>query len=227
MISKLFVAITVSLALFSFRVYSGGAPVIQSSVMDGSGTVSSGGALTNISAAGQPGGVAVSEGGSFVNQAGFLNTFLLKPSLDTDGDGVVDELDQDNDNDGLTDISEINGSSFSPFSPTHVNMADTDGDGIIDGFEAASGTDPDSEDSFLRLVAISNAPLGRGIAWLARGNNEKTYVVRAFEDLDIMNGAVVYSNTVAGGSAPWFAVTTSVVSVSSTNNQYFAVEVYP
>ena len=45
---------------------------------------------------------------------------------DTDGDGVLDRLDLDSDNDGLTDTTEAGG-------------IDTDGDGIIDGF-----TDADS-----------------------------------------------------------------------------------
>lgn len=69
----------------------------RSSVLDGSGTIASGGVFTNLSAAGQPGGIAVSSGGSFVNQAGFLNTFFLKPGLDTDRDGIADEADLDND----------------------------------------------------------------------------------------------------------------------------------
>lgn len=198
-----------------------------SSVLDGSGAMSSGGALTNISAAGQPGGIYESGGGGFVNQAGFLNTFFLKPGLDTDSDGLADEIDRDNDNDGLTDVSEINGNEFSPATPTLVNVADTDEDGIIDGFEASSGTDPDNPDALLKLVAISNAAGARGVAWLARGNNEKTYVVRAANDPKNVYGTVVFSNTVAGGSAPWFELTNSVLHASASTSLFYAVEVYP
>ena len=127
-----------------------------SSVLDGSGTMSSGGSFTNISAAGQPGGISVSSGGTYVNQAGFLNTFSIKPGLDTDGDGVADELDQDNDNDKLADTAEVAGSGFSPTAPTLVNIADTDGDGVMDAtvvdedldgeFDAATFEDGSTED---------------------------------------------------------------------------------
>lgn len=61
---------------------------LKSSVLDGSGSTSSGGGMTNLSAAGQPGGIAESSGGGFVNQAGFLHTFFMRPGLDTDGDGL-------------------------------------------------------------------------------------------------------------------------------------------
>jgi hypothetical protein len=199
----------------------------RSSVLNSSGTLSSGGGLTNISAAGQPGGIATTSGGSFVNQAGFLNTFSLKPGLDTDGDGLADELDQDNDNDGLADATEIGGSAFTPTTATQVNLADTDGDGQLDGWEAVAGTDPNNINAFLELVAISNTPAGRGLVWLARGNNEKTYVVRATPDPRQPYATVVFSNTVAGGIAPWFAVTSAIAHATASNALFYAIEVLP
>ena len=199
----------------------------RSSVLNSSGTRSAGGGFTNLSAAGQPGGIATSSGGSMVNQAGFLNTFSLKPDLDTDGDGLADEVDQDNDNDGLADGTEIGGSAFTPTSATLVNLADTDGDGQLDGWEAVAGTDPNNLNALLELVAISNTPAGRGLVWLARGNNEKTYVVRATPDARQPHGTVVFSNTVAGGTAPWFAVTTSLAHATTSNALFYAVEVLP
>lgn len=197
----------------------------RSSVLDSSGTRSTGGGFTNVSAAGQPGGIATSSGGSLVNQAGFLNTFSLKPNLDTDGDGLADELDQDNDNDGLVDGTEIGGSAFTPTSATLVNLADTDGDGQLDGWEAAAGTDPNNINALLELIAISNSVSGRGIAWLARGNNEKTYIVRATTDPRQPYATVVFSNTVAGGIAPWFAVTSAIAHATASNALFYAVEV--
>ena len=199
----------------------------KSSVLDGSGTTSSGGSFTNISAAGQPGGIAVSSSGGIVNQAGFLNTFSIKPGLDTDGDGIVDELDQDNDNDGLADINEINGVGFNPSTATLVNVADTDGDGVPDGWEAVAGTDPTDINALLELIAVSNTISGQGVAWLARGNNQKTYVVRARESLLSGANTVIFSNVVAGGIGPWFAVTNTLVDVSTTNVEFYAVEVLP
>ena len=199
----------------------------RSSVLNSSGTLSSGGGLTNISAAGQPGGIATTSGGSFVNQAGFLNTFSLKPGLDTDGDGLADELDQDNDNDGLADATEIGGGAFTPTSATLVNLADTDGDGQLDGWEAVAGTDPNNINAFLELVAISNTPAGRGLVWLARGNNEKTYVVRATADPRQPYATVIFSNTVAGGIAPWFTVTSAIAHATASNALFYAIEVLP
>ena len=201
----------------------------KSSVLDGSGTRSSCGSFTNLSAAGQPGGIAGSEGGGYVNQSGFLNTFLLQPGLDTDRDGLADELDPDNDNDGLTDAMEISGSAFNPATPTLVNVADTDGDGQLDGWEAVAGTDPTDSNSLFEFVAISSTPAGRGVAvaWLARGNNQKTYVVRATADARQPYSTVVFSNTVAGGSAPWFAVTSSITNACTSNTQFYVVEVQP
>lgn len=199
----------------------------KSSVLDGSGTTSTGGAFTNISAAGQPGGISSSTAGGMVNQAGFLNTFSLKPGLDTDGDGVADEVDPDNDNDGLADASEVGGSGFNPATVTQVNVADTDGDGVLDGWEATAGTDPTNPNAYLEIVAISNTPSGKGVAWLARGNNEKTYIVHARSTLTGTTSTVIFSNTVAGGSAPWFAITNSLSDVSITNMEFYAVEVRP
>lgn len=199
----------------------------SSTVLDGSGTVSSGGGYTNISAAGQPGGIAESSGGGYVNQAGFLNTFVLKPGLDTDGDGLANELDQDNDNDQLGDAAEIAGAGFSPTSPTLVNVADTDGDGMADGFESVSGTDPNDLNAHLRFVAISNSASGRDVAWLARGNSERTYVVRTAPAPGLPLSTVIFSNTLAGGAAPWFAITTTLVHASASNTQFYAVEVRP
>ena len=199
----------------------------RSSVLDGSGTISSGGSYTNISAAGQPGGIAVSSGGSYVSQAGCLNTFNLKPSLDTDGDGLVDEVDMDNDNDQLTDATELNGSGFAPISPTGVNVADTDGDGTSDGAEAVAGTNPTNANSLLEIVAITNAAGARFVSWQARGNNQKTYIVRGADTAFGPYNTIVFSNTVAGGLSPWFETLGNVTDPAAATNRFFAVEVLP
>ena len=82
-------------------------------VLDASGDYSSQGSKSNISASGQPGGISVSDNGQVVNYAGFLNTFSLQPTLDTDSDGLGDEVDSDNDNDDLGDLAELLGTGFS------------------------------------------------------------------------------------------------------------------
>lgn len=196
----------------------------RSSVLDGSGGTSSGGSFTNISAAGQPGGIAVSSGGSFVNQAGFLNTFSLRPNLDTDGDGLANELDSDNDGDGLADLAEIEGSGFSPVTPTQVNVADTDGDGVPDGSESVAGTDPSNPNALLEVFRIAQAG-GQQIQWTARGG--KTYRVLARTNLLAGTFTPIATNTAGGGVAPWFVVTNTAVDVSSLGAEFYAVEVLP
>lgn len=199
----------------------------RSSVLDGSGAKSTGGSFTNISAAGQPGGIAVSAGGGYVNQAGFLNTFSLKPTLDTDGDGLADEMDNDNDNDSLADATELAGSAFAPQSTTSPNVADSDGDGQSDAQEAVAGTNPNDVNAGLEFVAITNAAGLRHVAWVARGNNERTYIVRSAADVRGPYTSVVFSNTVAGGANPWYVVTNSVSDAAAATNLFFAVEVKP
>jgi hypothetical protein len=196
----------------------------RSSVLDSAGARSSQGGFAHISAVGQP-GIAVSAGSNILHQAGFLNTFLMQGSLDTDHDGLPDEVDQDNDADGLADTVELGGTAFGPATPTLVNVRDTDGDGLADGSEASAGTDPTDPASQLELVAISNSPAG--VAWRARGNHQKTYVVRAGSDPGQAYGSVLFSNTVAGGSAPWYAVTSAVAEAGTTNIRFYAVEVLP
>jgi len=198
-----------------------------SSVLDGSGTRSSGGTYNHISAAGQPGGMSESSSGQLVNQAGFLHTFFLRPDLDTDGDGLPDEADSDNDGDTLADLTELTGSAFNPVTPTEVNVADTDSDGAADGAEAAAGTDPTDPSVALQFVAVSRNPTADvcAVAWLARGNHEKTYVLREHISLLLTNALVCFSNTVAGGAPPWYVVTNWVAVTTPTNAAFYRVSV--
>jgi hypothetical protein len=200
----------------------------KSSVLDGSGTTSSGGTFTNISAAGQPGGISQSDGGTFVNQAGFLNTFFIKGALDTDGDGIQDEADLDNDNDDLRDTTEIAGTAFTPNTLSGVNSTDTDSDGMSDGREARGGTDPtDANNAFelIRVAHVQNTATGL-VSFVARGNNERTYVIKAANDGFTQPSQVLFSNSVAGGTGPWFQTTNTLVDTTTTNARYYSVEVY-
>lgn len=196
-----------------------------SSVLDGSGTRAAGSTFTNLSAAGQPGGIIVSSGGSYVNHAGFLNTFFLRPGLDTDGDGLANEADLDNDADGLADTTEIAGGSFNPVTATDVNLADSDGDGTGDGQEAVAGTDPRDLNAQLELVEISRGSSTR-VVWIARSN--KTYrVLSATEPGRPLTNLV--AEVLVNGSAnpPWYVVTGAVPDVSADLTRSYAVEVLP
>jgi len=61
----------------------------------------------------------------------------ISPLIDTDGDGIYDVLDEDDDNDGILDIDEGDG------------VIDTDGDGIPDSLDTDSDSDgiPDAQES--------------------------------------------------------------------------------
>lgn len=104
---------------------------------------------------------------------------------------------------------------------------DTDGDGMPDGLEALSGTNPTNLNALLKIIAISNAPTGRAVAWLARGNSEKVYVVKARTNMISSAQVVVFSNPVAGGTAPWYETTNAVTDTTAMDTEFFHVEVLP
>ena len=89
------------------------------------------------------------------NQAGF--PVPIPGSDDVCGDGIGDVCDDDDDNDGLTDVEEA-GLSTNPL------VADTDGDGFDDGTEVAAGSDPLDPDSFPDPPVV---PVSGWWLWLA------------------------------------------------------------
>ncbi|MBA4387068.1 MAG: hypothetical protein C0404_03745 [Verrucomicrobia bacterium] len=203
----------------------------RSSVLDGSGTVSSGGGYTNISASCQPGGISLAlagtlpvNPGTIVNQPGFVNAFVLRPNQ-LSIHGLPVEIDPDNDGDALSDLAELTGSSFSPAAPTDPNKADSDADGIADGAEALAGTNPGDDSSVLMITSIAVTNGQCVVAWNARGNNERTYRVLTATEPGKPFSTVIFSNSVAGGVAPWYVVTKSVVAAATTNSLFYRVDV--
>jgi len=227
---------TVKYILFLFFVVGGsqwaGAAVSNATHVIGcAGEWSSGGSYSNISSVAQPGGVALSSSGTLVNSAGFLNTIILSAGLDSDGDGLADELDSDNDNDSLSDLDELTGSKFAPATVTDVNVADSDDDGSGDGDEAVAGTNPN--DGSARLVITSVKKSGNDILvnWQARSN--RMYRVRESLDL-VADGAftTVVANAVLvtnSATPPWYITTTSyrhVGAATNSNERFYTIEVY-
>ena len=198
-------------------------------VVDGMGNWSSGGSYSNLSAVAQPGGVSISSAGTLINSAGFLNTFVLNSSLDTDGDGLSNELDSDNDNDGLDDIDELSGSAFDPATVTDVNNSDTDDDGMVDSAESVAGTDPTDESACLQLVSVAASGDDLILGWQARSGY--TYHVRGSDDLmndqdftNIVASSVLVTNVAA---SPWYVTTNYYRCVGGATNktsQFYIIE---
>jgi len=69
---------------------------------------------------------------------------------DTDGDGVINSQDADDDNDGITDVIEGTGDNDSDGVPNYLDR-DSDNDGVLDSIETAIDTDGDSVPNYLDL----------------------------------------------------------------------------
>lgn len=141
-----------------------------------SGTRAYGGSLTNVAASGQS-CTAVSRNGQIVNYAGFIQSLSLMPSLNHDMDKFYDEIDLDNDGDGLEDQAEILGNSFSPYIPTVVNNSDTDADGMNDGAEWTADTNPTNNSSLLMITDLKRQGAGMQVTW-SGGVNARQYLLR-------------------------------------------------
>ncbi len=204
-------------------------------VCSGAGGLSTGGIPAVITYAhrgvcGQPGGVTVSSGSGATNLAGFLHAVDLKqPATDTDGDGLADELDGDNDNDMLGDRLELGGQSFSPSTATDVNRADTDGDGMADGGELSAGTDPTDATSLFRITALRRTADDRlALQWTARADTVKRYRVLAADARGYdVPATPLATNQFAGGAGPWFQTMVAFTNSGPASNRFFTVQALP
>lgn len=202
----------------------------SSSAIDSAGGRSTGGALTNICATGQPVGVQVTRQGNTVVYGGFINTFSLQPTLDSDGDGLENEVDLDNDNDGLEDEQEITGSAYAGPGATDPNDADSDDDGASDGHEAAAGSNPNVPTMYLHITEIvrSDSSDQITVTWQAQGG--KSYAVYYLDSmLDPKPGTHLGNVAAVGGSAPWYATVTNLIDVTSASvtSRFYYVELLP
>lgn len=124
------------------------------------GSVSTSAVYQSFSSMRQDVHVGTSHGTNITHYGGFMSAFMASPGLDTDGDGLPDEVDPDNDNDGLNDEEELSGSAFDQNIVTGVNNPDSDDDGFNDGAEAVAGTDPTVNNSYFSVTNLASESAG-------------------------------------------------------------------
>jgi hypothetical protein len=103
-------------------------------VLNSAGSLQVNGEISNIGSVGQLGSIV--SAGNAQAFGGFFHSHALPGAADTDGDGLSDAFDADNDNDGSTDIREI-----------------------------LAGTDLDDAADVLRISGIEAGPDGVRITW--------------------------------------------------------------
>lgn len=147
-----------------------------------SGSASADADYTNISSFQQPVSPTYSTGDEYINHSGFLTGFIELSESDIDGDGLVDPLDPDNDNDGIPDTHEISGVTFTPPTPTDPNKADTDLDGSSDMAEYLFGHDPTNANSHFQIFLTKG--ISDDIYQLTfQALNERKYTIQYSDDL--------------------------------------------
>ncbi len=84
-----------------------GATAQTSSVLASGGGVHSNATFSGVGTIGQGTPLGYTFNMENDNYSGFLQTYLDRPDLDNDMDGIADENDTDDDNDGLSDLAEV------------------------------------------------------------------------------------------------------------------------
>lgn len=194
-------------------------------VLDGSGGWTTNATRQSLSAVCQPSPIGLTTNAVNVNWGGFLQTFVMFPTRDADGDGRPDEDDLDDDNDGLTDAAEIAGSAFMPITPTDILDPDSDHDGASDNAEAAAGTDPWDDSSLLRIERI--APVGGAmtVEWMARGGYLYNLLASDYAWAGASNAAVVAQVTASSGTGVWQRVEAAATDPAAPTSRFYRVEV--
>jgi hypothetical protein len=204
---------------------------MEVAVLDGAGGRAAGGDYYLVSATAQPGGVRPSAAGGtggLRHQAGFLGTFILEPGLDRDGDGVPDELDDDNDGDTLEDLAELTGSVFEAAwgvaAPTDSNEADSDGDGSDDAHELASGTDPGDPGSFFAITGIEHEAGGVRVSWRGRGAGSRYRVLYGDGNFGPLADVLDEIEVNVFEGAPWYTTEATRLDTDGADVRHYGIE---
>ena len=204
---------------------------MESSVLAGAGGRSAGGTYELVSSSAQPGGVQASAAGGtggVRHQAGFLGAFILKPALDHDGSGVPDELDDDNDGDGLEDRAELEGSEFEAawgvVAATDLNEADSDGDESGDSHELGAGTDPNDAASQFRITGIQHEAGGTRVSWRGRGAGSRYQVLYRDGSYAVPTDLLEEIAVDVFDGAPWYATEASILDDDGADVRHYGIE---
>ena len=202
-----------------------GDPVEESRVLDGCGGWSTNGVHAGVIAACQPMPVGRNANESFLNQSGFLATFLMHPGGDHDRDGMADEDDPDDDNDGLSDFEELAGTAFSPPTRTDPMAADSDGDGSNDGDESDAGTHPGNIHNAFRITDVRVRGSNVVVTWHSRDGY--TYDLLCADTVDALgtNAQTVATLTAAGGEGDWQETESPGTNTTGAARTYYRVKV--
>lgn len=171
------------------------------------------------------------QSGSLYHQSGFASGFILQPQ--TAFNGLPDELNPDNDLDGLLDGEEIaagsslynsdtDGDGLQDFDEvrthgTHPALADSDGDGMDDFREWIAGTSATNRNSVL-AVACQTLPDGRKkLSWV--GVQGRSYT---FQYTDSLNSGLwqSYPFEITGNGAE-----ISLTDTEPASNRFYRVRV--
>lgn len=162
--------------------------------------------------------------GTHAERAGFLARWVMFAAADIDGDGLADELDNDDDGDGLDDRAEMAGTVFPNGVITDPTVSDSDGDGATDGQELRHLTNPTDASSLFCIEGVTfDDDLGwKIIEFSGRGNGQAYRVLRRATP----DGPNLSTQTlnVAGGTAPWYNVSAATIDVVETNRCYYILQ---
>jgi hypothetical protein len=202
-----------------------------SAVQDGAGGAASGGVYRLVSSAAQPGGIRCSGdglAGGRRHSAGFLGTFILQPGLDHDGNGVPDELNDDNDGDGLDDMAELTGSDFETAwgvaAATDLNEGDSDGDGSGDSHELHSGTNPNDADSYFAITGIQKEADSMRVSWRGRGAGSRYRVLYRDGSYEMPADLLEEIAVDVFEGAPWYTTDASVLDEDGADVRHYGLK---
>ena len=179
---------------------------------------------TTIGVVGQPFAVSMLKNDNNVSFSGFMDTFVMFPTRDADNDGVPDESSKDNDGDTIDDVKELEGTAFSPITPTNPQLIDSDWDGVTDQIELIAGTDPTDPTSYLQISDVNITDQDFIIYWQGRANID--YQVLLYTNLLFTNDVFV-SPTISStnGTGSWETTWLSWTNNIDIDAKYYRINV--